>query len=396
MATGGANNPGRPAPRLRAARRRSSRRNLVVLRALGLGDLLAGVPALRALARAFPEHRRRLAAPAALAPLLPLIREAGEPCVESPVDFAGLDDDPALLPRQPEVAIDLHGRGPQSHRVLLASDPLSLIAFGNERVPGTEAMPVWRADEHEVARWCRLLRESGIDADPTELEIVPPAVVESAAETVAVLDGPEVAEPDRPTTAPGEWTGAELDGMSPAVGLPAWARGSTILHPGAASAARRWPVERWAAVARSEIDAGREVLVTGSSAEAPIAAALAAAVGLPPSRILAGGTELLALAGLVSVAGTVVCGDTGVGHLATALGTPSVLLFGPTSPAHWGPPPERQRHRGLWNGEVGDPHGDEVDPGLLAIEPATVITVLDSLRATAPVRSRPTLDGLSR
>ena len=42
---------------------------LIVLRALGLGDLLTAVPALRALADAFPSHRRLLATPAALAPL---------------------------------------------------------------------------------------------------------------------------------------------------------------------------------------------------------------------------------------------------------------------------------------------------------------------------------------
>ena len=44
-------------------------RTLVVLRALGLGDLLTAVPALRALACAYPRHRRILAAPAWLAPL---------------------------------------------------------------------------------------------------------------------------------------------------------------------------------------------------------------------------------------------------------------------------------------------------------------------------------------
>ncbi|HEX8928334.1 MAG TPA: glycosyltransferase family 9 protein, partial [Actinomycetota bacterium] len=47
---------------------------LLVLRALGLGDLLAAVPAMRALARACRQHERVLAAPAWLSPLLPLIR----------------------------------------------------------------------------------------------------------------------------------------------------------------------------------------------------------------------------------------------------------------------------------------------------------------------------------
>nr|WP_249355415.1 glycosyltransferase family 9 protein [Nocardia farcinica] len=43
-----------------------------------------------------------------------------------------------------------------------------------------------------------------------------------------------------------------------------------------------------------------------------------------------------------------VCSDTGVGHLATAFGTPSVVLFGPNPPAWWGPPPQRRRHVALW------------------------------------------------
>ena len=45
--------------------------------------------------------------------------------------------------------------------------------------------------------------------------------------------------------------------------------------------------------------------------------------------------DLLELTAVVAAAARVVCGDTGVAHLATALGTPSVVLFGPTSPARW-------------------------------------------------------------
>ncbi|MDP9443815.1 MAG: glycosyltransferase family 9 protein, partial [Actinomycetota bacterium] len=84
---------------------------------------------------------------------------------------------------------------------------------------------------------------------------------------------------------------------------------------------------------------------------------------------LAGRTELDALAALVAAARLVVCGDTGVGHLATAYATPSVLLFGPTPPARWGPPPEPW-HRVLWRGAGrtgGDPWGGDVDPALRAV-----------------------------
>jgi ADP-heptose:LPS heptosyltransferase len=316
---------------------------LTVLRALGLGDLLTAVPALRALARAFPEHRRLLAAPAWLRPLLALIEEDGEPCLDGLLDVAGLGADPGALPGAPELAVNLHGRGPESHRLLLASRPRRLIAFRNAAVAATASMPAWEPDEHEAHRWCRLLRESGIAADPQRLEI-----------------------------------------RRPEIELPDWARGATLIHAGAASAARRWPPERWAALASAELAAGREVLLTGSPAEIGLARSIAAAAGVDPGRVLAGRTDLALLTALVGAAGAVVCGDTGVAHLATALAVPSVLLFGPTSPRHWGPPPDRASHRVLWQGRPGDPHGETVDPGLLEIEVEQVIEAMAALRPLTP------------
>jgi ADP-heptose:LPS heptosyltransferase len=312
---------------------------LTVLRALGLGDLLTAVPALRGLARAFPEHRRLLAAPAWLEPLMPLIEERGQPCLHGLVDVAGLDGGPEPLPRRPDVGVNLHGRGPQSHRLLLGSRPRRLIAFRNGEVGETCGMPKWRPDEHETERWCRLLRESGMDAEPAQLGI-----------------------------------------RRPTVELPEWADGATLLHPGAASPARRWPAERWAAVARAELAAGREVVITGSAGEVVLASSIAADAGIDPSRQLAGKTDLVHLAGLVAAAGVVVCGDTGVAHLATALAAPSVLLFGPTSPRHWGPPGDRHAHRVLWRGRSGDPHATRVDPGLLEIDVDAVVSAIDSFR----------------
>lgn len=302
---------------------------VLALRALGLGDLLTAVPALRALAAAFPRHRRVLAAPAALAPLAHLTG-----AVDEVLDTAPLA--PIALDVAPDVAVNLHGRGPQSHRVLLATRPRRLIAFAHADVLECAGGPAWRPDEHEVARWCRLLAGHGIAADPTALAL------------------------PRPPRPPG-WPPA----------------GATLLHPGAASAARRWPVERWALVARAELRAGRRVVVTGGPGEESLACSVAQQAGLDARAVLCG-LPILGLAALVAAARRVVVGDTGVAHLATAFGTPSVVLFGPTSPAAWGPPASRP-HRVLWAGRVGDPHGDRPDPGLLAITVDEVLAALAAL-----------------
>jgi len=323
-----------------------SRPLLVAYRALGLGDFLTGVPALRALAGAFPGHRRALAAPAAIAPLAALVG-----AVDAVVDVAALAPLPSEL-RGADVAVNLHGRGPESHRVLIAARPRRLIAFaadewlaGDHGAGDHGAAPEWRAGEHEVARWCRLLTESGIAADPRALDLSPPA--------------------------------------APA---PPAARGATVLHPGAASGARRWPEDRWAAVARAEWAAGRAVLLTGGLDERPAAGRIAAAAGLGPEAVLAGRTDLIGLAAVVAAAGRVACGDTGVAHLATAFGIPSVVLFGPTAPAEWGPPPDRPHHRALWAGRRGDPHASEPDPGLLEISAEQVVTALGVLPGAPPRR----------
>ena len=315
---------------------------LVAYRALGLGDLLTGLPALRALRDAHPDHCLVLATPEWLAPLA---RHSG--FVDEVVGCAPLQPLPGWL-SAPDVAANLHGRGPQSHRVVLAVRPRRTIAFACPGIECTRGWPEWRKDEHEVARWCRLLEESGIAADPTRLD----------------LSAPDVAVDDR-------------------------LRGATIVHPGAASPARRWPADRWASVARRESESGRTVVVTGSPPELALAEEVARRAGLGREAVIAGRTDLIELSALVARAGRIVCGDTGIAHLATALGTPSVVLFGPTAPALWGPPPERGRHIALWSGRGGDPHGRDPDPGLLALEVDEVTAALDAVESRAPIGAAP-------
>lgn len=304
-----------------------------MLRALGLGDFLAAVPAYRAIARAFPAHYRILAAPIEFAPLAELCGD-----IDEVVDARGLAPlDPVL--HAPDVAVNLHGRGPQSHRLLLETEPRRLIAFARDDIGLTGAGPAFRDDEHEVRRWCRMLCESGIPADPSDLALA--------------------AKPHC-----GRYSGA------------------IVLHCGASSESRRWPVDRWIELARGLQRDGYAVVLTGSQAEFRRCRVIARNADIPIERVLAGKTTLDALVSLVAAARAVVCGDTGVAHVATAVGTPSVILFGPISPGLWGPPPERPQHRVLWRGRAGDPHAATVDPGLASISAREVRAELDELFAT--------------
>lgn len=300
---------------------------VLVLRALGLGDALTAVPALRGLRAMYPGSPLLLAGRPVVSGWL---CEQGLADGVRPVE--DLDDEPPGADLGAHVAVDLHGRGPQSHRLLEAGRPDDLIAFECPAA-GHHGRTRWRADEHEVARWCRLVDDAGGACDPADLRL-----------------------------------------HKPRRGL---VRGSyLVIHPGAASRARRWPVDRWAAVALLFDQQGIEVLVTGTGDERSACRVVADAGGTD----LCGRLGLDELAAVVAGARLVISGDTGVAHLATAYGTPSVTLFGPTPPAHWGPSIDPHLHTVLYAGSApGDPHADRVDPALLRITAAQVVNAAQNL-----------------
>ncbi|MFP1625340.1 glycosyltransferase family 9 protein [Streptomyces sp. 5K101] len=337
----------------------AARPRVLVLRALGLGDLLTAVPALRALRRHLPPGHelvlagpRRLSAAAAATGLVDRLLPTTATGRDVPADLAWSGP-------EPDVAVDLHGNGPPSHLLLQRLRPRRLFAYAHPGTPGIEG-PVWREDEHERDRWCRLLAWYGIAADPGEVGI-PPARAASPAP------------------------------------------GAVVLHPGADAGARRWPPERFGAVARELHRSGHAVVVTAGAGEGALAHQVACAGGLPAGAVLGGGDDVPfeRLAALVGQARCVVVGDTGLAHLATALGTPSVVLFGPVAPRLWGPPADA-RHRVLWHPggdgspRPGDAHGRLPDERLLRIVVDEVVDAVRALPEPEPARAGESAAGPGR
>src|SRR5262249_22735814 len=109
-----------------------------------------------------------------------------------------------------------------------------------------------------------------------------------------------------------------------------------VFNPGGAWPNKRWPPERFGAVARHVQDAhGLKSLVLWGGDERAIAEIVAARSG--EAATIAPSTPLSDLVAILSRARLVVSGDTGPIHLASAVGTPVVGIYGPTNPARNGP-----------------------------------------------------------
>lgn len=302
-------------------------RRVVVFRALMLGDLLCATPALRALRAALPGAQVTLVT-------LPAQRAFAErlPTVDHVVDFAGWPGLPELpAPAPPamldfvrelrrhrfDLALQLHGRGEIVNELV--------AAFGARRTAGFSAPGVWvpPGDAASFAAW----PEQG------------PETERLLALTDHLGFARQGLQLDFPLTADDEAAAAPL---LRALGDAPFA----LLHPGAQWASRRWPPARFAAVGDALVASGLTVVLTGTAREAPLTRAVAAAMHAPAFDA-AGLTGLGALGVLVRRARLVVCNDTGLSHVAAALGTPSVVVASGSDVARWAPA-DGARHPVLW------------------------------------------------
>jgi heptosyltransferase-3 len=116
------------------------------------------------------------------------------------------------------------------------------------------------------------------------------------------------------------------------------------LHPGSGSPAKNWPSQHWAALVADLLQGESDLCVAIVGGEADAESLLPLRGFSRHERVL--WWENLPLTGLAErLAGTraYIGHDTGVSHLAAVVGTPSLLLFGPTDPGIWAPPHEHVR-----------------------------------------------------
>ena len=108
------------------------------------------------------------------------------------------------------------------------------------------------------------------------------------------------------------------------------------LHPGSGSPRKNWPLENWAALGKALLESGPQILLIGGEADEERVAALCAAWQGAPI-LVARHLALPHLAALLARAWIFLGHDSGISHLAAAVGAPCLLLFGPTDPAVWAP-----------------------------------------------------------
>lgn len=298
-------------------------RKVAVFRALMLGDMLCAVPALRALRHALPNAEIVLVG-------LPW---AGEWVVRCPhvdrfVNFPGFpglpEQTPALNAIPPflvamqqerfDLALQCHGSG------VLTNPLVSLFGARHSAgffVTGSHTLDTgcaWPEEGHEIGRLLTLTDALGMPRAGESLEF-----------------------PLRPED------DAALLAACPEIGT---VRSIVCLHAGAQLPSRRWWPERFAEVAARLADRGHTVVLTGTAAEFDVADTIAARA---PRGIvnLAGKTSLWTLGALLRRARLLVCNDTGVSHVAAALGTRSVVISSGADVSRWSPH-NRRRHRVLW------------------------------------------------
>ncbi len=215
-----------------------------------------------------------------------------------------------------DLAVNMHGRGPTSTRLVTRFGAHRTASFVGEKgsdVPVFDVEVPWDAETHESRKLLLLAKKVG------------------GATTKAYISS----EPELHIREEDDRRALALLRRRPRKPL-------ALVHPGASVPEKRWPGETYGRVADGLVRRGYNVAVTGSAGEKELTQLVSEAA--PGSLDLGGQTDLSTLIALVARASVMVSNDTGPAHLAYALRTPSITLFGPSTDAgRWGPL-DKERH----------------------------------------------------
>ncbi|MCE3293232.1 MAG: glycosyl transferase, partial [Arthrobacter sp.] len=291
---------------------------IAVLRGGGLGDLMFALPAMSALKAAYPGASLTLLGTPMHAELLSQSEGPVDETVILPFSEGvrpGAEDKDELesffarmRERNFDLAVQLHGGGRYSNPFLLRLGARHTVGTRTPDAARLERTVPYLYYQHEPMRALEVAGFAG--AAPVELE----ARMRTLPEFRQRLTG-------------------RLERMQSSP-----ERGRVVIHPGATDPRRRWPAERFGAVARMAADDGFRVLVIGDHSEKELAEAVVEhAVGRgapddapetrPQVESLAGQLGLGELAALLADCSVVVANDSGPRHLAQALGAPTVGVF---------------------------------------------------------------------
>jgi heptosyltransferase-2/heptosyltransferase-3 len=335
---------------------------LLVVQPDALGDILLSQPAVRALRAAYPDKRLI----AVVGPWSEVITRLAWPVDEVvTVEFPFFSGQPARTPVDPyrklpaEVAI---------LRRLRAADAVLLRPDG-----WWAAWLAWRSVSRDVIT----SDDPRMRPFATRTQAQPTgghAAQRAYAIAAGLLHAPaEIAPLTHPLELPPDPAAAER--VAALLARKRIVRPYDVLHPGAAANVKLWPAHRWRAVLHAQ--SSRHFVVTGAESERGLVADICA--GLPQATPLVGETPLPELIELLRGAQVVLGTDTGPLHLAVAVRTPSVAVFGPSSVARYGPWGDPARHRAVSAG-WRCPRCEDLSKArpsgcgcMLAVEPAAVL-----------------------
>lgn len=301
-------------------------RKVLVFRALQLGDLLCAVPAFRALRAAYPDAKITLVGLPWARSFVDRFCRYFDDFIEFP-GFPGLAERRADLEKIPafveqvrrmefDLALQMHGCGTISNPLVSLFGAKECAGFfvPGQYCPDPDRFIPYPSGEPEVWRHLRLMQRLGVPLQGEYLEF----------ELQRQDMGKFRALPNAHSLRPGRYV---------------------CIHPGARAEWRRWPPEKFAAVADELSRQGFEIVITGSEDERALSQRVESSMKEPVINFC-GNTDLGSLAALLADARLLICNDTGVSHLAAALRVPSVVVFCSSDLAGW-PPLDRQLHRSV-------------------------------------------------